>query len=216
MSALFGFGSGVVGAIAGFAGDSSAAAASARQARESRAWQREENITNREFQERMTRNRYGYQMEDMRSAGLNPMLAFQNSPPGSPPGASGGGGAMGQVNPRMGTDALNSALNTMLNREQVKLNREQTRKTGNEADISGIRAYIAALGLKGIEAGEDFANDIIEKHGHSAKQWLLEDRKIPTNREIFPQGRPGEPKKYPDWMHFQRNPNSARGATGSW
>lgn len=40
------------------------------------------------FQERMFRNRYRYQMEDMRAAGLNPMLAFSQSPPGAPGGAS--------------------------------------------------------------------------------------------------------------------------------
>lgn len=42
---------------------------------------------NRAFQERMYKNRYQMQMQDMRSAGLNPLLAFGQSPPGPPPGA---------------------------------------------------------------------------------------------------------------------------------
>ena len=41
-----------------------------------------------DFQERMYKNRYTYQMADMRRAGLNPMLAFWQSPPGAPGGAS--------------------------------------------------------------------------------------------------------------------------------
>lgn len=169
-----GFGSGVVGGIAGFIGDSSAAAASARQARESRAWQRAENITNREFQERMTRNRYGYQMEDMRTAGLNPILAFQNSPPGSPPGASGGGGAMGQVNPRMGTDAINTALATLRNKEEV-------RKLGAEADLTEWSAAKAKLvhdaygkGQQGFDLVDELFGDAFENlpgAGQLKKDW---------------------------------------------
>lgn len=43
---------------------------------------------NRDFQERMYKHRYQYQMEDMREAGLNPLLAFQQAPPASPQGAT--------------------------------------------------------------------------------------------------------------------------------
>ena len=50
---------------------------------------------NRKFQERMTRNRYTYQMEDMKNAGLNPILASGQAPPGAPPGAMGKGTAFG-------------------------------------------------------------------------------------------------------------------------
>ena len=43
---------------------------------------------NRDFQERMVRNRYQYQMEDLRKAGLNPILLSAGaSPPGAPGGA---------------------------------------------------------------------------------------------------------------------------------
>ena len=41
-----------------------------------------------EFQEKMYRHRYRYQMQDMRKAGLNPILAYSQGPPGAPSGAA--------------------------------------------------------------------------------------------------------------------------------
>ena len=70
-------GANLVGAGLGFLGGERQNVASARAAQ-----------TMMDFQERMYRNRYTYQMEDMRRAGLNPILAFGQSPPGAPGGAS--------------------------------------------------------------------------------------------------------------------------------
>lgn len=92
-----------IGGIFGAGGDAASAAVSAKMAAD-----------NRKFQERMTRHRYRYQMQDMQAAGLNPILAFGQSPPGSPPGA------MGKVNPRAGSDAVQSALALRKNTEEVK------------------------------------------------------------------------------------------------
>ena len=72
MSAL----GGLFGGLGSLFGSGSSAAISAKIARD-----------NRKFQERMTKHRYQYQMEDMRKAGLNPMLSMGASPPASPPGA---------------------------------------------------------------------------------------------------------------------------------
>lgn len=41
----------------------------------------------RRFQERMAKTKYQYTMEDMRKAGLNPMLAYQQGAGATPPGA---------------------------------------------------------------------------------------------------------------------------------
>lgn len=40
------------------------------------------------FQERAYSNRYQWQMQDMRKAGLNPILSYSQAPPGGPAGAS--------------------------------------------------------------------------------------------------------------------------------
>lgn len=76
------------GPLAGLFGGGVDAAVSAKMAAD-----------NRKFQERMTRNRYTYQMEDMKNAGLNPILASGQAPPGAPPGAMGKGTAFGTTLP---------------------------------------------------------------------------------------------------------------------
>lgn len=40
----------------------------------------------RQFIEKMYKHRYQYQMEDMREAGLNPILSYSQAPPGGPQG----------------------------------------------------------------------------------------------------------------------------------
>lgn len=61
---------------------------------QARSGAREANVASAEsvekqirFQERAYRNRYQFQMEDMKQAGLNPMLAYSQGPPSGPQGA---------------------------------------------------------------------------------------------------------------------------------
>lgn len=111
---------------------------------------------NRKFQERMTRHRYRYQMEDMKLAGLNPMLAMGQSPPGAPPGAA------AQI-PDFGA----SFTKGVTAQAQLGLMDEQTRKTSNEADISAIEAKLKSLILKQAE-------ETAQKYGPSAIRALKE------------------------------------------
>ena len=78
-----------------------------------------------EFQERMQRNRYRYTMEDMRAAGLNPILAYQQGGGGAPSGASYtpqniGAGAASAL-----SSGINSAINARMTGQQMKLIRSQ-------------------------------------------------------------------------------------------
>jgi len=105
---------------------------------------------NRKFQERMTRHRYRYQMEDMKLAGLNPMLAMGQSPPGAPPGAA------AQI-PDFGASFLKGTTA----KAQIGLLEEQKRKTGHEADLNAIEARLKQLILEQAEKAAD-------KYGPSA------------------------------------------------
>lgn len=49
--------------------------------------QKAEAERNREFQRAMYEHRYQWQMADMKKAGLNPILAYQQGPPGAPSGS---------------------------------------------------------------------------------------------------------------------------------
>lgn len=177
---------GLFGALGSMFGSGISAAASAKIARDNRRWQ-----------ERMTKHRYQYQMQDMRQAGLNPMLAFGASPPASPTPQ------MPNI-PDFGPSMAKGASAA----SQLMLQQEQARKVGNEADILGMEAYIKAMGLKGIKNAEDLVRDLFTKYEDqiktSAQQTWRDNTRAPTTKEVFPQGPPGEAGI--DWSGWQTKP----------
>lgn len=90
------------------------------------------------FQERMSSTAYQRAMADMKKAGLNPMLAFQQG------GASSPGGQTARVENEYAA-GLNTALSLVRFREELKLLRENRKKLSWEAEGARHNAGIAGL-----------------------------------------------------------------------
>lgn len=107
------------------------------------------------FQERMFRNRYQYQMEDMRKAGLNPILAAGASPPSGPSGAS----ATNQQNP-YGNLSKIEAAQSLANIELMKAN---TARALNESKVARAKADLVNVNTANAAlASRRAANELAE------------------------------------------------------
>lgn len=79
----------------------------------------------RDFQERMSRHKWRYGIEDMKAAGINPALAYSSGMGGAPPGAQARAS---------GGDPAQTALQSYLARSQKNLTRQTAEKVDAETD----------------------------------------------------------------------------------
>lgn len=84
-------GGAVIGGIASLFGQKSANDANLRIAKETNKFNAKEAQLNRDFQERLSGTAYQRSMEDMKKAGLNPMLAYSQGGASTPSGATASG-----------------------------------------------------------------------------------------------------------------------------
>lgn len=95
--------------IMGFMGGESANNTNAEQAEKNRAFNAQQADITRKWQEQMRGSAYQASMEDMRKAGLNPMLAFSQGGTATPGGASASGSPTPAAENKLGA-AIQSAM----------------------------------------------------------------------------------------------------------
>lgn len=109
---------GMVGGALNFAGAVAANQANKQIARDQMAFQKESNAEQMAFQERMSNTSYQRAMNDMRQAGLNPILAYNQGGASSPAGTSSAGAGANMVNTMSG--AVSSALDARRAKYEVE------------------------------------------------------------------------------------------------
>lgn len=99
-------------------------AAADRQA-DSQRFNAEQAQANRDFQQMMSSTAYQRGMLDMKTAGLNPILAYQKGPASSPSGAT------ASTNPAVNQDVVTPAVNTALSARKNAAETDNMKETNN-------------------------------------------------------------------------------------
>lgn len=144
-----------------------------------------------QFQAKMYKHRYQYQMRDMLKAGLNPILAYSQGPPGAP---SGGGasapdfaGAMAS-GARMGKEPLERRLlNAQIASAKEQANKTRMEAKGTELGLARERAYNAIWEdvAGGISSAKEKA---VKGAGHFMRPLVPEPNYTPPNFPKDPHG----------------------------
>ena len=132
------------------------------QARQAESFSAEQASLNRQFQERMSNTQYQRTMNDLRSSGLNPMLAYSQGGAGNVSGsqASGvaGSGSLAAQSPNVMADALQGMATAEQIKQQIQLNKF-TKTIGVPAAVMNTKVgqiAAAANAVKNAASAVDF------------------------------------------------------------
>ena len=128
----------------------------ARQARQQMRFQSDQAGVQRDFQERMSGSSYQRAIADMKAAGINPLMAFQQGGASTPMGSSPSGasasasqiaaqtGAPAQPVPSKYERSIQSAMDAFRMKFEVDNMRKQNQKTSADIDLTQKLAAVAA------------------------------------------------------------------------
>jgi len=126
----------VLGAVGSHVGQLNANNANSALMQQGNAFNAAQTQAQMDFQERMRRTQYQTAVEDLKAAGLNPMLAYTQGGAGTPSGASSSSVSPPKVESTLGNAANSAATSAMAlnNVMQNRLIQSQIQKTDTEAD----------------------------------------------------------------------------------
>lgn len=94
---------------------------------------------NREFQERMARNRHQYEVEDLRKAGLNPILSATSGAP-VPAGSSAQGVNINQHRPKHSIERNQLLANIASTAKDIMLKHEMSQTEKSKQELNNAQA----------------------------------------------------------------------------
>lgn len=148
----------------------------ARSASQANQANLEQGALNREFQAKAYQHRYQWQVKDMRAAGLNPMLSYDQSPGSAPSGAQ--GQAKAYEERQDSPETITALATTALAKEKTKT--EQTVQQLNRSITSKNKGMIKLPGL--VEMPIEEARKMVMQG--------LANKKITTARQQASRNRP--------------------------
>lgn len=154
----------LIGGAMSLIGGQRANTANAKEAARNREFQDAQSARQMAFQERMSNTAHQRQMKDLKSAGLNPILAVARS------GASSPGGASGSGSQAIHKDALTPAISTAmhvrrLNKELDIMNAQELKLV---SEIDAIRQNINIK--KPLETVKDVVQEGMDSFTSTAKK----------------------------------------------
>lgn len=156
-------GASILGSLAssafGYFGQKSANQSNEKIGRDNNAFSAKEAATNRDFQERMSNTSWQRGVADMRSAGINPMLAFSQGGASSPSGNSAQGIATANQQNDLAS-ASAAASQFALNQAQIKNVESQTQSNVVNSAKSVIEAKKTAASIPKIAVEGDIYSDL--------------------------------------------------------